>query len=114
MTLEPSAKVTVGHSYRMLDRFRRAGYICRMAEITPRFRAVNLGETIESQGRTKRWVASQVGVHETMISHLIAGRRTAPQSLAIDLGAVLGVPFFDLFVSATAEESTATSEASAA
>jgi plasmid maintenance system antidote protein VapI len=71
-----------------------------MTERIARFRAVNLGETIAEQGRTKRWVAGRAGIHETLLSHFIAGRRTVPAPTAERISEALGVPIFLLFVSA--------------
>ena len=114
LPLQPPAEVVSAHAYRILDMIRRCVYYVRMTEITQRFRAVQLGETIEGQGRTKRWVAAQVGIHETMLAHLIAGRRTVTEPVADSISKVLGVPLFLLFVSADAAEMAAPNEGRAA
>lgn len=85
-----------------------------MTENSARFRAVNLGATIESQGRTKRWVAAQAGIHETMLAHLIAGRRTITEPVAMRISEVLGVPLFLVFDSANAANHAASPEGRAA
>ncbi len=35
-------------------------------------------ETLETQGRSLEWLARQLGVHRTLLSHYKAGRRPMP------------------------------------
>ena len=49
---------------------------------------------LTAQGRRKDWLAAQCGVHPSMLSHLLAGRRTATADVAERLAAALQVPVF--------------------
>jgi transcriptional regulator with XRE-family HTH domain len=62
-------------------------------ETTNRYRATGLGQFIEEQGRLLEWVAEQGGVHPSLITHLLAGRRTVREDVARKIAAALGVPF---------------------
>ncbi len=66
-------------------------------ETPRRFTAPNLDATLKAQGRTKRWVASQVGVHESMIGHVVSGRRSLAEPMAQRIATLIGVPFTMLF-----------------
>jgi hypothetical protein len=72
-----------------------------------RFIATNLEATIAAQGRTKRWVAKQAGFSESMLAHVLAGRKTIGRQAAEKVALALGVPFFVLFESAPAYETFA-------
>jgi transcriptional regulator with XRE-family HTH domain len=61
-------------------------------EATDAFEAV-----LEKQGRKRRWLADQVGVSESLISHVLAGRHTVDRGQGERIAATLGVPFFVLF-----------------
>lgn len=50
-----------------------------------------------AQGRMVDWLARQVGVHPSLISHAIAGRRTVGEATANRVAMVLGVPLFFAF-----------------
>jgi plasmid maintenance system antidote protein VapI len=63
----------------------------------PRYTARQLGPVMAAQGRKKRWLAAQVGVHESLIGKLIAGQRSASQQTAERISAVLGLPIGVLF-----------------
>jgi len=78
--------------------------------MTERYRTTALKDVIESQGRTKRWVASQAGFSESMLGHVIAGRKTIGREQAERISTAIGVPFFVLFES-TSVEIPATQEA---
>jgi len=56
-----------------------------------------LRSLLAAQGRRKDWLALQAGVHPSLISHLIAGRRTASQAVAERMAAALQVPLFVAF-----------------
>lgn len=63
---------------------------------TTRYRAVTLDRELSNQGRRKDWLAEQVGVHPSIISHLLAGRRTADSRLARAIADALNVD--DIFL----------------
>lgn len=75
-----------------------------MNESTRRFRSKTLDVTLSSQGRKGRWLASQVGVSESSISRLMSGKQTVDETVAQKIALILGVPFFVLFESASADE----------
>lgn len=62
-----------------------------------KFYAPGLKEVLRSQGRSARWVAQQVGISETLISHAIYGRKTVTHDTARRIAEVLGVRFGLLF-----------------
>lgn len=65
-----------------------------------RFRSSNLGTTITSQGRTRKWVAIQAGVSQSLLTRIINGERTIGEDPARRISAALQVPFDMLFNSA--------------
>lgn len=78
-----------------------------MNDQSRRFRSKNLGATLVSQGRKGRWLAAQVGVSESSISRLMSGKQTVEERTAQQIAVILGVPFFVLFESASADETSA-------
>lgn len=72
--------------------------------MSERFRTNNLGAVIEAQGRTKRWVALQAGFSESMLGHVIAGRKAIVRERADRIAAALGVPFFVIWESADGDK----------
>lgn len=48
---------------------------------------------IEEQGRRKTWMAEQIQVTNSQVSHVLAGRRTVVESDARIWANILGVPF---------------------
>jgi plasmid maintenance system antidote protein VapI len=66
-------------------------------ETNERYVAANLLLVLREQGRLQKWVAKQIGVTESMISHVLKGRKTLSRSQAERVSQVLGVPFFVLF-----------------
>lgn len=76
-----------------------------------RFRATNLAATLSRQGRRRDWLAEQVGVHPSFITHIAAGRRTVDESVAKAIAEALEESIFLLFelldsnVSLTEEQS---------
>lgn len=60
-------------------------------------RAEELQSLLHAQGRRKDWLAAQAGLHPSMVSHLIAGRRTASGDVAGRIAAALQVPVFLVF-----------------
>lgn len=89
----------------MLDRISGGGYYVRMSG--RRVRATNLEAVILNQGRTKKWVADHGGFSQSMLSHLLAGRKTIAADAADRIATALGVPVFVLFESADAEQMSA-------
>jgi hypothetical protein len=68
---------------------------------TERYRATELGQVIDAQGRKRRWVADRVGISESYLSRIIAGEKTIDRARGERIGSLLGVPFFVLFEVAT-------------
>jgi transcriptional regulator with XRE-family HTH domain len=56
-----------------------------------------LEAVLEEQGRKRRWLADRIGVSESWISHVLAGRHTVDREQGERIAATLGVPFFVLF-----------------
>lgn len=51
-----------------------------------------LFDTLETQGRSIRWLAQQLGVDRTLLSHYKAGRRQMPPELVRRAALLLGIP----------------------
>lgn len=49
-------------------------------------------ETLESQGRTQRWLARQLGIHWTHLTHYKNGSRKAPEAIIRRSAELLGLP----------------------
>jgi hypothetical protein len=47
---------------------------------------------LEEQGRSQRWLASQLGIHESSLSKYIRGTRAMPMGLINDAARILNVP----------------------
>jgi transcriptional regulator with XRE-family HTH domain len=56
-----------------------------------------LEQLLAAQGRRKDWLASQAGVSPSLISHVLAGRRTIAVEVAERMAAALQVPVFVAF-----------------
>jgi transcriptional regulator with XRE-family HTH domain len=52
---------------------------------------------LDEQGRKRRWLAERIGVSESLISKLLAGKHTIDQEQGERIASALGVPFFVLF-----------------
>jgi len=77
-----------------------------------RYRATNLENVMTEQGRRGVWLASQLGVSRSFMSHVMKGRRTVDESVAGRVAELLGVPLFLLFtLSGESETSTEKSAA---
>lgn len=63
----------------------------------PRFDATLLTQFLRDQGRKQRWLADRLGVHESLVSEWVNGRRTISEHRARQIATVLGVPFYLLF-----------------
>jgi plasmid maintenance system antidote protein VapI len=74
-----------------------------------RYDASLLARYLHDQGRKQRWLAEQVGVHESLVSEWINGRRTLSELRAKQVARVLGVPFYLLF-NVTEETNSVTQE----
>ncbi len=57
----------------------------------------NLDHVIRSQGRTKQWIADQIGISRSHFSHVVARRRTIGDAEAEQVARTLNVPLFLLF-----------------
>lgn len=80
---------------------------------TTRYTARQLGMVLDAQGRKKRWLAAQVGVHESLIGHMVTGRRSASEDLAKRISDTLGLPLFLLFEFHEQSETIRSTEAAA-
>jgi transcriptional regulator with XRE-family HTH domain len=56
-----------------------------------------LKAVLDEQGRKRRWLAERIGVSESSISHVLAGRDTVDREQGERVAGILGVPFFVLF-----------------
>lgn len=56
-----------------------------------------LKAVLDEQGRKRRWLAERIGVSESSISHVLAGRDTVDREQGERIAGILGVPFFVLF-----------------
>lgn len=63
----------------------------------PRFSGEKLEAILSAQGRRRDWLAAQAGVDKSLITHLIAGRRTVTLEVAERISRALQVPFFVAF-----------------
>lgn len=57
-----------------------------------RLRATQLEEVIRSQGRTKRWLASRVGLSESYLGRIVNGTFPVHEEKAVRIANELGVP----------------------
>jgi plasmid maintenance system antidote protein VapI len=62
-----------------------------------RFSGEKLEAILSAQGRRRDWLAAQAGVDKSLITHLIAGRRTVAHEVAERISRALQVPFFVAF-----------------
>lgn len=53
---------------------------------------LGLRTVLLEQGRTQRWLAGQLGVHESLLSMWIAERRPMPAAMAPVIAGILAVP----------------------
>lgn len=53
---------------------------------------MTLFEILKAQGRTQRWLAGQLGIHESLLSKYAQGHRKLPASIAEESARILGVP----------------------
>lgn len=62
-----------------------------------RFQTNRIGQVLRDQGRKQRWLAEQIGTHESLISEWVNGRRTISETRARQVADALGIPFYLLF-----------------
>ncbi len=62
-----------------------------------RYRTSQIGPALKEQGRKQRWLAEQLGVHESIVSDWVNGRRTVDHLRAKQIARVLDIPFYLLF-----------------
>lgn len=72
-----------------------------------RYDATLLTRVLRDQGRKQRWLADQIGTHESLVSEWVNGHRTISERRARQVADVLGVPFYLLFTVANATEKEA-------
>jgi plasmid maintenance system antidote protein VapI len=65
-----------------------------------RYWPIDLAAVLRSEGRRQDWLAEKAMVHPSFISHLAAGRKSAPQDVAERIASALGRDFFVLWKSA--------------
>jgi plasmid maintenance system antidote protein VapI len=70
-----------------------------------RYSAPRLRETLRQQGRSGRWLARQVGIHESQLSRSYTGKQPLPESVAGRIASLIGVEFSMLFDLHTSMES---------
>lgn len=63
----------------------------------PRYRSVNVGKVLDEKLLRRDWLAREIGVHPSLIPHIISGRRTVDGSRAGQIADALGEPIFLLF-----------------
>lgn len=63
----------------------------------PRYRATNLETVMEQQGRRGVWLAEQLGISRSRMTHIAKGRRMIDETRAKQAAKLLGVPFSLLF-----------------
>lgn len=49
-------------------------------------------DTLEAQGRTQQWLARQLGVHRSVLTHYKSGRRQMPEAMVLRSAELLGLP----------------------
>lgn len=55
-----------------------------------------LAVVLASGGRRKNWLAEQLGIHPTMLSHYLARRRVPPEDFYIRAAALLEISVEDI------------------
>jgi plasmid maintenance system antidote protein VapI len=55
-----------------------------------------LGRILRSEGRTQRWLAAQIGIDESRVSHFVHGHRV-PEDLRVRIAEALGRKVADVF-----------------
>lgn len=78
-----------------------------------RYDATLLAQFLRDQGRKQRWLAEQIGTHESLVSEWVNGRRTISERRARQVAQALGVPFYLLFPVTTESEDMTTEAMSA-
>lgn len=48
---------------------------------------------LEAQGRTQQWLATQLGIHKSLLTHYKSGRRSAPEPIVRRACELLGLPY---------------------
>ena len=51
-----------------------------------------VSQALASAGRRKDWLARQLGIHPTLLSHYLAGRRQPPDEFYTKAAGLIGVP----------------------
>ena len=49
-------------------------------------------DTLATQGRSQQWLARQLGIHRSLLTHYKAGRRQMPEALVRRSAELLGLP----------------------
>ena len=57
-----------------------------------RFDGSKLSEVLDTQGRSVRWLAAQIGYHESTLSRMINGSQPFTRKAAEAVAPVLGIP----------------------
>lgn len=69
-----------------------------------RFTARNLHKVMRDHGRRSDWVASQVGIHPSLMSHIARGRRSVDAGRAEAIAKALGVTIESIFATDERED----------
>ncbi len=62
-----------------------------------RYDATRLAQVLRDQGRKQRWLAEQIGTHESLVSEWVNGRRSISEARGRQIADALGIPFYLLF-----------------
>lgn len=75
-------------------------------QMRDRYWPIELAAVLREEGRRQDWLADQAKVHPSFISHLAAGRKSAPRDVAERITKALGKDFFVLWKSADGVDSS--------
>lgn len=61
-------------------------------EIQVKFDHERIVEAMDAQGRSQQWLAQQTHYHQTTISRYLNGLMEIPESMGLQIAALLGIP----------------------
>lgn len=76
----------------------------------PRYRSVGVGDALDRKLLRRDWLANEIGVHHSLVTHIISGRRTVDVERASKIAAALALPFGELFELSSETESVSSRE----
>lgn len=56
-----------------------------------------LGATLRKEGRTQKWLAGRVGMHEAKLSRIVRGKQEPALGEANDIARALGLPIANVW-----------------